>query len=339
MLRLATLGTSWITEQFIQACQAEGSYILSKVHSRSLDKAQAIVEKFGQGQAVDQVEALFEDDVDVVYIASPNSLHYSYAIQAIEAGKHVIVEKPQFANLEEWESAHALASEKAVYLFEAIRTIHTKNYKLLKSFFDRKLTALEAYPFLGAAFNFGQYSSRYDKYLDAMANHQPGPNVFNPEFAGGTLMDLGVYPIYVALGLFGMPEEVNYQPMKGKNGIDLMGTISLTYDSFEVSVFVSKAVHSIKPSEIYLGNETIVIDSISDINQVDLINRQSQLLQTYQYPEVLPLFDEVRAFANIIQDRQSDYTYEELERMSYQVTQIMEALRDSAGLHFPKSNN
>ena len=333
MIKYATIGTSWITEQFIEACRQEGSYQLNKVYSRSMDKADRIVQKFGFGQAVDQIEALYDDDIDLIYIASPNSLHYHYAMEAINHGKHVIVEKPQFASLKEWQTAHDLGKEKKVYVFEAIRHIQTKNYKLLKSLFDKKLLDLD-YPFLGAAFNIGQYSSRYDTYVQSIEEEESVPNIFSLDFAGGSLMDMGVYLIYVAIDLFGMPERVDYQPLKGPNGIDLMGTIYLDYGQFHVSLFVSKAVHSIKPSEIYLGDETIVIPNITDIDQVDLINRHSQILQSYQYQELYPMYDEAKFFADIILGRQTDYSYEELEELSFKVAEVMEELRKSAGLVF-----
>lgn len=333
MIKLATIGTSWITQQFIEACMAEGSYELSKVYSRTKAKAQELVDKFEQGQAVDDLAALYQEDVDLIYIASPNALHYGHAMEALNHNKHVVVEKPQFANLDQWQAAHNLASEKNLYLFEAIRHIQNRNYKLLKSLLAQKLVDLKQ-PFLGAALNMGQYSSKYDAYVDAIDHQETLPNIFNLEFATGTLMDIGVYPIYVAVDLFGMPDQVDYQPLKGPNGVDLMGTVILNYDTFQVTIFISKAVHSTKPSEIYVGDETIVIPYISEMDRIDVINRKNICVQRYQYSELQPMFDEAKYFADILQDRETDYAYEDLERLSQQVTQVMQALREAAGLEF-----
>ncbi|WP_282919806.1 Gfo/Idh/MocA family protein [Ignavigranum ruoffiae] len=338
MIKLATIGTSWITEQFIEACIAEGSYQLSKVYSRTLDKAQAVVDKYKQGKAVDDLADLYQADVDIIYIASPNALHYGHAIEALKHDKHVIVEKPQFANLNEWQDAHDLAREKDLYLFEAIRHIQNRNYKLLKSLLAQKLVDLDR-PFLGAALNIGQYSSKYDAYVDAIEHQGNLPNIFNLEFATGTLMDIGVYPIYVAVDLFGMPDQIDYQPLKGPNGVDLMGTIIFTYDTFQVTIFISKAVHSTKPSEIYIGDETIVIPYISEMDRIDVVTRQNVCVQSYQYPELQPMYDEAKYFADILQGAETDYAYQDLEKLSQQVTRVMQDLREVADIEFIKRSH
>src|SRR5699024_8126921 len=85
-----------------------------------------------------------------------------------------------------------------VVIFEGALHIQSRNYRRMKQLVQNEIKDSEQ-PFLGANFNFGQYSSKYMQYRDAMDNHQIAPNVFNLEYSGGALMDLGVYPVYVVL--------------------------------------------------------------------------------------------------------------------------------------------
>ena len=325
MIKLATIGTSWITEQFISACLDNGNYELSKVYSRDIYKAQAFVDKFDAGQAVDVRKHLYTEDVDVIYIASPNSLHFEHAMEAMNAGKHVIIEKPQFSSVFEWEQAHQLAKHKQVFIFEAVRHIHTDAYHYLKKLMEYRVHTLN-YPFLGANFSIGQYSSKYDLYLDSLKDHIEVPNIFNPDFSGGSLMDLGIYPLYVAVALFGKPENVKYECVEGNNGVDLLGTIILHYHTYMVTIFVSKAVVSRQVNEVYVGDETIEISHISDLTFISLINRQGDCLDEFQYLPDNPLSDEVAFFADVMNGKARQSTYMELESLSYDVMSVIEAL-------------
>ncbi len=325
MLKLATTGTSWITEQFLAACIENGNYDITKIYSRDIHRAQAFVDKFETGQAVDQRQDLYTEDVDVVYIASPNSLHFEHAMEAIGAGKHVIIEKPQFSSVFEWEKAHQFAREKHVFIFEGIRHIHTDAYLYLKKLMEYRVHTLQ-YPFLGANLSIGQYSTRYDQYLDAIQEDNQVPNIFNPDYSGGSLMDLGIYPLYVAVALLGKPEHVKYECVEGHNGVDLLGTIILHYQTYMVTIFISKAVVSRQVNEIYIGDETIEISHICELDRVSLINREGDCLDEHRQELSNPLADEVAFFADVLNGKARQSTYLELESLSYDVTNVMEAL-------------
>lgn len=326
MLHLATIGTSWITEQFIEAALETGYYALSAVYSRTVERAQALAQKHGGGYGTDDLDAMFADvSVDIVYIASPNKLHHAQAIAALEAGKHVIVEKPIFTSEAEWTEAFALAKEKDLYLFEAARHIHTKNYKHLKALIDFKRQQAK-YPFLGANLNIGQYSSKYDRYNQALADDESVPNVFNPAFDGGSLLDLGVYPLYVTIDLFGEPVEVSYHPVKGVNDIDLYGHTMLNYEDFNISIFASKAVHSNLSSEFYFDNEVVEVGNITDIDRVTVHSAKEPDLLNLAYIVDNPLYDEAKRFAEIIAD-EDDTTYNQLKTTSKIVNHVLDQLK------------
>ncbi len=95
MVRLATVGTSTITELFLNACTVTGRYMFFACYSRSSEKARDFAQKFGFSKTyTDLAQMACDPEVDAVYIASPNSLHYSQSKLFLEYGKHVICEKP-----------------------------------------------------------------------------------------------------------------------------------------------------------------------------------------------------------------------------------------------------
>ena len=335
MLNLGTIGTSWITEQLIDAARLTQQYHIKGIYSRDAAKGKQFASKVQADYYTDSIyNLLYDPEIDIVYIASPNSLHYEQAVQAIKAGKHIIVEKPMFTSVNEWHHAHNLAKEHGVLIFEAALHYQNRNYKRFRQLVMTKREEMEQ-PFLGANFNIGQYSSRYMAYLDAVEYNQTVPNIFSPEFAGGSIMDMGVYPLYVAMDLFGLPKSVRYHTVTGANQVDLFGTIILSYEDQLVSIFVSKAVHSVMPSEIYLDDETVVIRDITRMNEVQLVNRAGKEVQIIDYQPANPMYDEMLNFAEAVNksdEMHQQLKYESWKQLSLQVAQVMEMLRKSANL-------
>lgn len=340
MLNVGTIGSSWITEQFIQAMKLTRRYHIKAVYSRNEKTAKDIASFYHADYYTDALNnILFDPEIDLIYVASPNALHFDHTIRALKAGKHVIVEKPAFLNTDEWHQAYDLASDLGLFIFEAALHYHNRNYRRLRQLV-RNLQNGHNQPFLGATFNIGQYSSRYESFLDYCQGKGEEPNVFSLTYGGGTLMDIGVYPLYVALDLFGMPQAVSYHALKGNNGIDLFGQIVLRYESSQVNIFISKAVHSILHSEIYFDDETIVIGGITRIDSVRLINKAGQEAKVIEYKPENPMYDELIAFYEVLESKDEMFSkvrYEDWKQMSLQVAQVMQELRKSAsieiGLH------
>ncbi|TNT79303.1 Gfo/Idh/MocA family oxidoreductase, partial [Escherichia coli] len=197
MIRFAVIGTNWITRQFVEAAHESGKYKLTAVYSRSLEQAQHFANDFSVEHLFTSLEAMAESDaIDAVYIASPNALHFSQTQLFLSHKIHVICEKPLASNLAEVDAAIACARENQVVLFEAFKTACLPNFHLLR----------QALPKVGKLrkvfFNYCQYSSRYQRYLDG-----ENPNTFNPSFSNGSIMDIGFYCLASAVALFGEPKS------------------------------------------------------------------------------------------------------------------------------------
>ena len=217
MLKLGVIGTGAISHHFIEAAHISGEYQLVAVYSRKLETAATFASRYQNLQLFDQVEDFFKSSFDVVYIASPNSLHFAQAKAALSAGKHVILEKPAVTQPQEWLDLVQTAEKNHCFIFEAARNYHEKAFTIIKNFLADK-------QILGADFNYAKYSSKMPDLLAGLT-----PNVFSDRFAGGALMDLGIYPLYAAVRLFGKAENATYQAQQLDNSIDLNGDGILFY--------------------------------------------------------------------------------------------------------------
>lgn len=183
MMNVATIGSGVIVERMIEAMRLDGRYNLYCVYSRTEKRAKEFAEKHGiQKYYTDMEEMLNDENVDIVYVASPNSLHYSQSKMALEHEKHVINEKPFTPTLKECNELFEIAEKKGVYIFEAITNVHLPNYKIIKENMSNcgNIKMVQC--------NFSQYSSKYQKYKDHVQT-----NAFDTAFNGGALMDINVY--------------------------------------------------------------------------------------------------------------------------------------------------
>lgn len=325
MMKLATIGTSRITDSFLRAVETSGRLTFEGAYSRTEEKARAFAEAHQGKRWFTSIEQLAESsDIDVVYVASPNGLHFKQVKVLLGGGKHVICEKPIFTNVKEFNEAFELAEKNHVFLFEAIRNIQTPVFARLKKELPR------AGKIRSAILHLIQYSSRYDQFLDGEIT-----NIFSPQFAGGALEDLGIYPLYVAVTLFGAPEDAAYYPVKLSNGIDGSGTLVLRYEGFVCTILCSKIAHSCAPSQIHGEKGTFSINSSSDISQLEWLDAHTKETETVaSNPSDNDKFYEINRFADIIENGlTSDYLY--LKNLSHEVLRIMEKVRKQGGIIFP----
>ena len=228
-MKLGIVGSGKIVQEFLPwlaSCRAFEVAALCSTQ-RSADKAAALCAQYGVPLHVTDYGQLLAA-VDVVYIALPNLLHTSYAKAALEAGRHVIVEKPLAPCASEAAALAALAHRKGCFLFEAVTTQYLENYRKLRQLLPRvgQVKLVQC--------NFSQYSSRYDGFCAG----QTAP-VFDPQQAGGALMDLGVYNVSYIVGLFGEPQQVHYAANL-ERGIDTSGILTMDYRSFKAVSIAAK---------------------------------------------------------------------------------------------------
>nr|WP_160723952.1 Gfo/Idh/MocA family oxidoreductase [Bacillus sp. USDA818B3_A] len=323
-MNFATVGTGWITESFIQAAKLSKQYQLVGVHSRTEENAMKLASQHNAPHYYTDLEEMARsEEIQAVYIASPNSLHFEQTLTFLKNRKHVICEKPIFSNLAELETAYKTAEEHGVYLFEAIRNIHTPNFKILKE----KLKM--AGTLRSAILPYMKYSSRYDLFLEGEE-----PNIFSAAYSGGALVDLGVYPLYLAVCLFGKPKKVSYHPVVLRSGVDGGGTLLLDYEGFVCTVLCSKIVDSIIPCEIHGEKGTFILEDAAPISEIkfhDTRTKESQILSVNL--EDQNMVYECINIADIIETN-NRVEYEQLKDWSRIVLRITEEARQQNNIVF-----
>jgi predicted dehydrogenase len=329
MLTFATVGSGWITDCFIESAHSTGAWKLTSVFSRKQSTADAFAKKHGiTGTHISIDELAADKSIDAVYIASPNSLHYAHAKSILSAGKHVILEKPAASNVKELEELFAIAKQKKTFLLEAYRHIQEPNFKILQSFIqDGKLG-----PIYAASLNYASYSSRYTQLL---SGGEP-PQIFTLDFSGGSLVDIGVYPICASVALFGKPQSQTYKPFIISTGADGGGIIVLNYPKFAVSINASKIYDSTAPSEVFGEKGTLRISEVARIDAVNFWSAETKETVNIGGEGVtkeLNMAPEAKEFARII-DNQDGTAAEKLKEISLTVQQITEDLRRQNGLVF-----
>lgn len=324
-MKLATIGTSKITRSFLEAVRETGRMTYTAAYSRNAGKARAFSEQYGAAHWFTSLEELAQSDAaDVVYVASPNGLHFQQVMTLLNGGKQVICEKPIFITSSELEQAFSLAEEKHVFLFQAIRNIQTPVFKKLKERLHQAGTLRSS------ILQLIQYSSRYDLFLEGTVT-----NIFSSQFAGGALEDLGVYPLSAAIALFGPPEDSAYYPVMLSSGVDGSGTLVLKYPEFVCTLLCSKIAHSDAPSEIHGEKGTFRINNASNIHRLEWIDahtKQKELVAEDQTKN--DMVYEINCFADTIEQDDVE-TYRRLKAHSREVVRIMEKSRRENGILFP----
>jgi predicted dehydrogenase len=326
MIKLAIIGTNWITGQFVEAALKTGEYKLAAVYSRSMESARQFGEKYGSPTLFNDLEELAASPlIDAVYIASPNVLHGPQAVQMMQGGKHVIVEKPMASNYALAQKMFEVAEDNGVLLFEAFMSPHLPNFRRLK----------ESLSSIGAIrkgfISYCQYSSRYPKYLAG-----ENPNTFNPEFANGSIMDIGFYSVAAAVELFGVPTQIQASAHLLESGVDAHGSVLLRYPEFDVTLSHSKVSNSYSTSEIQGEEGSLILPDFSECMGFDLYARSGERTHFETEQVENSMVYEAKAFASMIWKGKMD---EYAIQRSLTIAHIITEVRRQTGVVFPADVN
>lgn len=321
MLNFGIIGTSDISHKFISSAHLSKYLQLSAIFSRKLETAMSFSTNYENVKLYTEWIKFLSAPIDLVYIASPNALHFEQAKAVLMAGKHAIVEKPMVSTPQELAQLRQIAKENGVFLFEAARNYHEEAISIIKDFLKDKTV-------WGANFSYAKYSS---KMPDLLAGQTP--NIFSTDFSGGALMDLGVYTLYTAIGLFGRPNSARYAAHQLPSSIDLNGTGQLIYDDFLVSIQAGKNITSNLPSEVYTSEGPLTLNACQHISSAIFTKHDgSQIVLPIQAQEDAML-EEVQAFAQVILQNNHDLAEEWLD-VAEAVHHILYTMRQDAGITF-----
>lgn len=325
VFKLGVIGTSWISAQFIEAAMLTGKYEFKAVYSRTLTRALSFAEDYDKVELFDNLDEFVNYDLDVIYIASPNSMHFEHAKAVLKTGKNIIVEKPAFSNPKEFEEIVELSTLNNVFVFEGARNIHERAFNTVKDFLKDKTI-------VGADLTYAKYSSKMAPLLEGKL-----PNKWNAAYSGGILADLGCYILYTAIGLFGKPKGARYDAIKLPSGVDVSGVGVLEYEDFNIVLKMAGNFTSYLPSEIYTTDGTLILDGISAIKHIKFIDLEGEKHILKIKPEKNPLFEEATAFAEVLaskQDSKAFARYKNWLDLARKVCWASYEMREAAGIVF-----
>lgn len=259
-------------------------------------------------------------EIDAVYIATPNSYHAEQAILFLQNGKHVLCEKPLAVNATEVARMIQAAKDHNALLMEAMKSTLLPNFKVIQDNLH-KIGPIRRY-----FASYCQYSSRYDKYKEGIVL-----NAFNPEFANGSLMDLGVYCLYPLITLFGEPKEVKATGIMLDSGVDGEGSVILKYDDKDAIVMYSKITNSYLPSEIQGEKGSIMIDKIHTAEKVEIHYTDGTVEQLTVDQSHPAMYYEVKEFIELINRGKTESDTNSYKN-SYTTIQVLDKVRDEIGL-------
>lgn len=224
-IRWGIMATGWIAEAFADGLQYVTNSELVAVGSRTQQAADKFGDQYNVPRRYATYEALVADpDVDVIYIATPHGMHYDNLRLCLDAGKHVLCEKAFTLNAKEAEEMIALARQKKLFLMEAMWT--------------RFLPAVvEIRRLLGDGI-IGEVRA-FQADFSFPADFDPNGRLFAPELGGGSLLDLGVYPVSFASMLFGEPEKIVSAAHVGSTHVDVQMSAVMSYPDGKIATAFS----------------------------------------------------------------------------------------------------
>lgn len=344
-VRFAVIGTALISDNFIDALKtcSRAHYVGSM--GSSPEKSKLATEKHGGDRAFANLEEIAScEEVDAVYIATPNSLHFEQAIPLINAGKHVLVEKAIASDAIKAKKLFDTAHTNGVVAMEAMRPVHDPGIEKIRELLPRvgRLRRM--------TMRFGKYSSRFD---DVLAGQRT--SIFDARSAAGALMDIGVYPIEVMVALFGKPDQLKcmsvlapkeFEEITG-GAIDVTGNILARYGEAMADVAYSKVTQDLLQSQIEGELGTITFEGVEAPRIGNLRMRGKPVRNaSASMPRSLGDTEEEIEFApcgNTMIYELEDFVaavlgerdLEEFERISLISLEIMDEARRQGGIVFP----
>lgn len=321
MFKIGIIGAGHIAEKMATTIHGMEGVEAYAVAARQIEKAEDFASRRGFSKAYGSYESLAEDpDVQLIYVATPHSLHYSHVKMCLEKGKPVLCEKAFMANAREAAEVIRLSEENNVFLAEAIWTRYMPFRKTVKEILDSGaigrpvlLTAHLGYPVM----------------------HKE--RIIRPELGGGALLDLGVYTINFALMNFGSGfTGISSSCIKSDTGVDLQDSITFSYPDGRMAQLLASACCANDRQGIINGDKGyIILDNINNPLKADVYSSDHILVDTLYAPHQITGFEyQVQGCMDAINAGKVETDFMPHSE-SLRVMEIMDGLRREWGIVFP----
>ncbi len=319
-LKWGILGLGKIAHHFCNDLLLVDGSELHAVGSRSKDKADSFAKQYGASQSYGSYQELINDsEIDIIYVATPHSSHLEYAKMAMGAGKHVLCEKPLAINFDQVSQLVDISKENKVFLMEALWTRFNPVFEEVISKIKNGAIGIPTY--LNSTFSF---------YTDI----DPSSRLFDPNLAGGSILDVGIYPAFLCYTLFGMPQSIAATGILSEQGVDLQMTALLDYGGGSAQLMSGLQANCELTSKIYGTEGQLIIDSRWHEAQSYQIKKADKNV-TFKHPSI------GRGYAHEIMECMSCIEEGQLESSkwshedSLNLISILDEIRRQVGVVYP----
>ena len=257
MIRFGIIGTGRISDWVLAGAVQDPRIKIAAVCSRTAQKASEFISRHPEAAGAKiytEVETMVADqEIDAIYIGTPNQTHHSYAITCLNAGKHVLCEKPLAVCADEAREMAESARKNGCLLMEAMISTLNPNFRAAVEKIEdiRPVRQYSSY--------FCQYSSKYEALKKGIM-----ASAFQPGTAGA-LRDVGIYTLYPLVSIFGKPAEIKSESMFFKTpegAVDIHGSMILRYEGMDATLTYSKICDSFIPTEISGEKGNLILDAV-----------------------------------------------------------------------------
>ena len=246
-LNWGIIGLGNIAHQFVRDLQLVEEANIVCVGSRSLEKASKFAEQYDiPNYCGSYDEVIANREVDVVYIATPHDSHADIGVKAMNSRKHVLCEKPLAVNKDQVIEMVEASRKNNVFLMEALWSKFNPSIK--ECLHLVKNGAIGDVNYVNADFTFN---------IEKDANNR----MLNMELAGGSLLDMGIYPVFLAYSVFGKPEEMHAIARFHETGADLQTSVVMRFDNGVATVMSGFISQSDMVAKVYGTKGRILIDA------------------------------------------------------------------------------
>lgn len=321
VLKIGIMGTGRIASLLAETMVQMPEVCLYGVASRSLEKAEEFAARYSIKKAYGSYEELAADSgIQLIYIATPHSEHYSNARLCLEHGKHVLCEKSFAANYSQAKEMIDLAEEKNLMITEAMWVRYMPMAETLKEILHSGI--------------IGEPMTLTANLAYLVSNK---PRIVKPELAGGALLDVGVYTLNFASLVFGDEiTEISSSVIKTDSGVDAQNSITLLYPRGKMAVLNSSVqVLSDRQGIIYGTKGFLVVENINNFESICVYDTDRKLVGTYERPQQITGYEyQVLASKAAIEQGMT-----ECPQMPHQTTlhvmKVMDELRRQWGIRYP----
>ncbi|SFE61678.1 Predicted dehydrogenase [Paenibacillus catalpae] len=321
-IKWGILGAGWIASQFARDLAFAKDAEFAAVGSRSLEKAEEFAGKFGAKRAYGSYEELLNDaEIDIIYVATPHPSHRENVLQCLRAGKAVLCEKPFTVNAKEAEEVVQFARDKQIFLMEAMWTRFLPVIRKVREWIA--VGRIGEVRLLKADFGF-------------RTGINPEGRLFNPQLAGGALLDVGVYPLSFASMLFGAnPKQVLTTAQLGETGVDEECSILLSYEAGQTAM-LNAAIRLNSGSDAYIiGTEgSIRIPSFFNAKSATIIAADGTEETFNDDRTTLGYVYEAEAAGQYLREGKLESEVITLDE-TLQLMRTMDGIRQQWGLRYP----